>query len=82
MSKLSFCVNYTKTKASPPSHAIEYEKSFLTMDDALDFCGKLTELGGEAIYILQLIRGIEDGVLEGEELSRSIERRRNRPEAA
>ena len=82
MSKTSFCVNYTKTKVSPPSSAIEYEKSFLTMDDALDFCGKLTELGGDAIYILQLIRGIEDGVLEGDALARAIERRRHRPEAA
>ncbi len=82
MNRLSFCVNYTKTKVSPPSAAIEYEKTFLTMDEALEFCARLTDLGGEAIYILQLIKGVEDGVLEGPDLTRTIERRRHRPEAA
>lgn len=82
MTKLSFCVNYTKTKVNLPSHAIEYEKSFPTMDDALDFCGRLAELGGEALYILQLIRGVEDAVLEGEDLAQAIERRGIRHKAA
>jgi hypothetical protein len=77
VSKLSFCVNYTKTKVNPPSVAIEYEKLFLSMDEALDFCGKLTELGGEVLYVLQLLRGIEDGVLEGEALDRAIRRHRH-----
>jgi hypothetical protein len=45
VANISFVLNYTKTEASPPATAIEFEKSFQTMDDALKFCVQLTELG-------------------------------------
>jgi hypothetical protein len=78
----SFVLNYTKTKAVPPASAIEFEKSFPTLDAALRFCVQLTELGGEALYIIKVIRGVEDEVFEGKALIRSIERQRIRQEAA
>jgi hypothetical protein len=79
---ISFVLNYTKTKAAPPASAIEFEKAFPTLDAALAFCVQLTELGGEALYIIKLIRGVEDAVLEGEALARSIKRQRTRQQAA
>jgi hypothetical protein len=82
VTNISFVLNYTKTKAAPPASAIEYEKSFPTLDAALTFCIRLTELGGEALYILRLNRGVEDEVLEGKALVQSIERRRMRQQAA
>jgi len=82
VTKISFVLNYTKTKASPPASAIEYEKAFPTMDAALSFCVQLTELGGEAIYIIKMIGGEEDTVFEGEALVRSIRRQRMRKDAA
>ena len=82
MANISFVLNYTKTKAAPPASAIEYEKSFPTLDAALTFCVQLTELGGEALYIIKVVRGIEDAVVEGEALARSIRRQRTRREAA
>ena len=78
----SFVLSYTKTKAAPPASAIEYEKSFPTLDTSLKFCVQLTELGGEALYIIKLIRGVEDEVFEGEALVRSIKRQRTRQQAA
>jgi hypothetical protein len=39
-------------------------------------------LGGEALYILKLIRGVEDEVFEGKALVRSIDRQRIRQQAA
>jgi hypothetical protein len=82
VANISFVLNYTKTKAAPPASAIEYEKSFPTLDAALKFCVQLTELGGEPLYIIKLIRGVEDEVFEGEALVRSIKRQRIRQEAA
>jgi len=82
VANISFVLNYTKTKAAPPASAIEYEKSFPTLDAALTFCVQLTELGGEALYIIKVVRGIEDAVVEGEALARSIRRQRTRQEAA
>ena len=82
MANISFVLNYTKTKAAPPASAIEYEKSFPTLDAALTFCVQLTELGGEALYIIKVVRGIEDAVVEGEALARSIRRQWARREAA
>jgi len=82
VANISFVLNYTKTKAAPPASAIEYEKSFPTLDAALTFCVQLTELGGEALYIIKVVRGIEDAVVEGEALARSIRRQWARREAA
>jgi len=82
VAKTSFVLNYTKTKTNPPATAIEYEKSFPTWEAALGFCVQLTELGGEAIYIIKLIGGEEDALFEGETLARSIKRHRTRREAA
>ena len=82
MANTTFVLNYTKTKAAPPASAIEYEKSFPTLDAALTFCVQLIELGGEALYIIKVVRGIEDEVFEGEALARSIKRQRTRKEAA
>ena len=82
MAVISFVLNYTKTKAAPPASAIEYEKSFPTLDAALRFCVQLTELGGEALYIIKLVGGEEDTVFEGETLARSIKRQRTRQQAA
>jgi hypothetical protein len=78
MADMSFSVNYTKTKAIPPARAIEYEKCFLTLSAALNFCVQLTDLGGEVLYIIQFVRGTEDGVLEGEPLAETIDRQRAR----
>jgi hypothetical protein len=82
VANISFVLNYTKTKAAPPASAIEYEKSFPTLDAALKFCVQLTELGGEALYIIKLIRGVEDEVFEGKALVSSIERQRRQQQAA
>jgi hypothetical protein len=82
VANISFVLNYTKTKAVPPASAIEYEKSFPTLDATLAFCVQLTELGGEALYIIKVIRGIEDAVFEGKALVTAIERQRIRREAA
>jgi hypothetical protein len=82
VANISFVLNYTKTKAVPPASAIEYEKSFPTLDATLTFCVQLTELGGEALYIIKVIRGIEDAVFEGKALVTAIERQRIRREAA
>jgi hypothetical protein len=83
VANIFFVLNYTKAKAVPPASAIEFEKSFPTMDAALTFCVQLTELGGEALYIIiKLSRRAEDAVLEGKALARSIERQRTRHEAA
>jgi hypothetical protein len=82
VANISFVLNYTKTKAAPPASAIEYEKSFPTLDAALTFCVQLTELGGEALYVIKVIHGVEDAVLEGKALVHSIERQRIGREAA
>ena len=82
VANISFVLNYTKTKAAPPASAIEYEKSFPTLDAALTFCVQLTELGGEALYVIKVIHGVEDAALEGKALVHSIERQRTRREAA
>jgi hypothetical protein len=82
VANISFVLNYTKTKATPPARAIEYEKSFPTLDAALKFCVQLIELGGQALYIIKVVRGVEDEVFEGKALVRSIERQRIRQEAA
>jgi hypothetical protein len=74
---MSFVVNYTKTKASP-ARAVEYEKSFLTMGAALNFCVQLIDLGGDVLYIVQFIYGTEDAVLEGTSLVEAIDRQRAR----
>jgi hypothetical protein len=82
LAKISFVLTYTKTTAAPPASAIEFEKSFPTLDAALKFCVQLTELGGEALYIIKLIGDEEDAVFEGATLVRSIKRQRARQEAA
>ena len=78
MADMSFSVNYTKTKATPPARAIEYEKCFLTLSAALNFCVQLTDLGGEVLYVIQFVGGTEDGILEGEPLAATIDRQRAR----
>ena len=78
MADMSFSVNYTKIKASPPARAIEYEKCFLTLSAALNFCVQLTELGGDVLYVIQFVGGTEDGILEGEALAETIARQRAR----
>ncbi len=82
MTEMSFTVHYTKAKAVPPATAIEYEKSFPSMETALDFCVRLSGFSGRALDVVQLIRGVEDAVLEGDCLDREIERRKNWPRAA
>ena len=82
MTDMSFAVNYTKTKASPPARAIEYEKCFLTLPAALNFCVQLIDLGGEVQHIIQYIRGTEDAVIEGNQLVEAIDRQRTRIAAA
>jgi hypothetical protein len=81
VANISFVLNYTKAKAAPPARAIEYEKSFPTLDAALRFCVQLSELGGEALYIIKMLGGVEDEVFEGEALVRSIKRQRTRQQA-
>jgi hypothetical protein len=78
MADMSFSVNYTKTKVNPPSHPIEYEKCFLTLSAALNFCVQLADQGGEALYIIQFVRRTEDGILEGAQLAEAIDRQRVR----
>ena len=82
MTEMSFTVHYTKAKALPPATAIEYDKSFQTMDAALDFCVRLSGFSGSAIDVVQMIGGVEDAVLEGDCLDRAIQRRKGRPHAA
>jgi hypothetical protein len=82
MTKISFVLNYTKTKAVPPYGCPEFEKPFATMDSALTFCAQLVKLGGKALYIIKSVHGAEDSVLEGEELTRLIETHRPGREAA
>jgi hypothetical protein len=82
MANILFVLSYTKTKAAPPASSIEYEKTFPTLDSALRFCVQLAELGGEALYIIKLLRGVEDTVFEGGTLARAIERQQARHEAA
>lgn len=82
MTDMSFSLNYTKTKVSPPARAIEYEKCFLTLSAALDFCVQLTDLGGEALHIIGFVRDTEDGILEGNQLAQAIDRQRALRDAA
>ncbi len=82
VAKISFVLNYTKTTVAPPASAIEYEKSFPTLEAAVKFCVQLTELGGVALSIVKMIGGEEDTVFEAETLARSIRRQRARQEAA
>jgi hypothetical protein len=49
---------------------------------ALDFCVRLSGFSGHAIDVVQLIRGVEDAVLEGDCLNRAIARRKSLPRAA
>jgi hypothetical protein len=72
MAKITFALSYTKTKATPPAGAADYEKSFPTLEAALDFCSQLTTLGGEALYIIKYIYGTEASVLEGDDLALAI----------
>ena len=78
MSNLSFAVNYTKTKATSPNNAIEYEKCFLTLSAALNFCIELIESGGEVLYIIQFIRGTQDAIFEGDQLHAALDLQRAR----
>ena len=78
MTNVSLVVTYTKVKVAPPAGAIEYEKSFPSMNAALDFCVKLTDLGGEALYIIQYVRGLEERVYEGDWLAKALARQRER----
>ncbi len=75
---MSFVVNYTKTSANPPACPIAYEKHFLTMRAALNFCVELDDLGYRVADLVQFIRGIEDGVLEGPALAVAVDRQRAR----
>ncbi|GEM_PF-5881971 len=82
MSKISFVLNYTKIKAVPPAQAAEFEKSFPTLAEALTFCVRLIGLGGDVLYIIKCVRGVEESVLEGDELARAIANHRPGREAA
>lgn len=82
MSSISFVVTYTKTRVKPPASALEYDRSFPTMWSALNFCVRLTELGGDALLIAQYIGDREDAALEGEALIDAIDRQRVRINAA
>jgi hypothetical protein len=82
VTKISFVLTYTKTKAVPPQSAAEFEKSFATLDSALTFCLQLAKLGGEALYIIKFIRNAEESVLEGDDLTRRINSHRPGREAA
>ena len=79
---ISFVVTYTKTRVNPPATAIEYERSFPTMWAALNFCVRLTALGGDALLIAQYVGDREDAALEGQSLADAIDRQRDRIEAA
>ena len=79
---ITFVVTYTKTRAKPPAIAIEYDRNFPTMWAALNFCVRLTALGGEARSVVQYVGDREDAALEGEALSYAVDRQRNRIEAA
>ena len=82
MADMSFAVNYTKTKTTPAARAIEYEKCFLTLPAALNFCVQLVDCGGEVQYVIQYIRGTEDAILEGGQLVEAINGQRARIAAA
>ncbi len=79
---ISFVVTYTKTRVKPPATAIEYDRAFPTMWAALNFCVRLTALGGNAMLIAQYIGDREDAALEGQSLTDAVERQKNRIEAA
>ena len=78
MADMSFSVNYTKTKTIPTARVIEYEKCFLTLSAALNFCVQLIDLGGDVLHIIQFAHGTEDGILEGDSLAEAIDRQRAR----
>lgn len=82
MSRISFTLAYTKTKAIPPASAVEFEKSFSTLEAALTFCVQLAKLGGEVLYIVKLVQGAESSVLEGETLDLAIKCHRPGRDAA
>ena len=82
MSSISFVVTYTKTRVKPPASAIEYDRSFPTMWSALNFCVRLTDLGGDALLVTQYVGDREDAALEGEPLTDAIDRQRTRIHAA
>jgi hypothetical protein len=79
---ITFVVTYTKTRAKAPATAIEYDRNFPTMWAALNFCVRLTALGGDARSVVQYVGNHEDAVLEGEALADAVHRQRNRIEAA
>ena len=79
---ISFVVTYTKTRVKPPATAIEYDRAFPTMWAALNFCVRLTALGGDALLIAQYIGDREDAALEGQPLTDAIDHQRDRLEAA
>ncbi len=76
MSALSFTVAYTAGSALPPARTVEHEKCFDSINDALDFCVRLSGLSCRPLCVIQRIRGIDDAVLEGDPLENEIARRR------
>jgi hypothetical protein len=77
MSDMSFVIKYLRT-APPPTCLVRCEKHCETQAAALTFCVVLRNLGGEAIELVQLIRGREDAVLDGRDLDAAIDRQRVR----
>jgi hypothetical protein len=68
---LSFSVAYAGRNC-----AAEGEQCFGTMNEALDFCVRLSCLDGQPLCVTQRFRGVDDAVLEGVALTTEIARRR------
>jgi len=77
MTNLSYSVAYTASSAIPPARMVEHEKCFDSINDALNFCVRLSCLSCRPLCVIQRIRGIDDAVLEGRSLENEIARRRN-----
>ncbi len=76
MTSLSFSVAYTAAGAVPPARAVEHEKCFDSINEALNFCVRLSGLNCRPLCVIQRIRGVDDAVLEGNSLENEIARRR------
>jgi len=71
----TFSVTYAGNNAAR-RRAAEGEQCFGTMNEALDFCVRLSCRNGRPLCVTQRFRGVDDAVLEGDSLTRVIARRR------
>ncbi len=76
---MSFLLKYRRM-APPPLNSVLCEAYCETQIAALNFCVVLSNMGGAALELVQMIGGREDAVLDGRDLDVAIDRQRARIE--